>query len=184
MKYSLKWLIDQNSDEHSFKYLFFWGHRPRRDGRISTSVFSQWWEGHPFEEHGVQYTSAEHYMMAGKASLFQDDEMLEKIIQARSPAEAKKLGRQVRNFDGQIWDQHSREIVVQGNYLKFSQHPELSEFLLNTGNRIIVEASPRDRIWGIGMGKDNPAASFPSRWRGKNYLGFCLMEVRDKLMKE
>ena len=184
MKYSLKWLIDQHSDEQSFKYLFFWGHRPSRDGTISASVFSQWWEGHPFEEDGICYDSAEHYMMAGKARLFKDHEIFEKIIQSQSPAEAKKLGRQVRNFDGEIWDKHSREIVVQGNYLKFSQHPELREFLLNTGNRIIVEASPRDRIWGIGLGKDNPAASHPSQWRGKNYLGFCLMEVRDKLMKE
>ncbi|MDW3646614.1 MAG: NADAR family protein [Bacteroidia bacterium] len=184
MKYSRQWLINQLSDGQSFKFLFFWGHRPTRDGSISQSVFSQWWEGHAFEENGSSYATAEHYMMAGKARLFQDEEILEKILQIESPAEAKKLGRQVRNFDANLWDRHSQDIVVQGNYLKFSQHPELQEFLLNTQNRIIVEASPRDRIWGIGMGKDNPAASYPDQWRGRNYLGFCLMEVRDKLRED
>ncbi|MEL6257120.1 MAG: NADAR family protein [Bacteroidota bacterium] len=184
MKYSHQWLIDQLSDEHSFKYLFFWGHRPTRDGSISKSVFSQWWESHPFEENGIRYPTAEHYMMAGKARLFQDEEMLGKILQAKSPAEAKKLGRQVRNFDPGHWDQYSQAIVTQGNYLKFSQHMELKEFILNTGYRVLVEASPRDRIWGIGLDKDNPAASNPYQWRGRNYLGFCLMEVRDQLKKE
>ncbi|MEM8888808.1 MAG: NADAR family protein [Bacteroidota bacterium] len=184
MKYSQQWLIDQISDGHFFKYLFFWGHQPTPDGSISKSVFSQWWPEHPFEEDGISYVSAEHYMMAGKARLFKDDEILQKILEVKSPAETKKLGRQVRNFKGEIWDQHSQEIVVQANYLKFSQHPELRDFLLNTKERIIVEASPRDRIWGIGMGKDNPAAAHPAQWRGKNYLGFCLMEVRDKLRNE
>ncbi|MEM6803313.1 MAG: NADAR family protein [Bacteroidota bacterium] len=181
MKYTKKWLQTQVEHEESIKYLFFWGHQPAKDGSITKSVFSQWWTGHPFMENGVKYNSAEHYMMAGKARLFKDEEYLNLILNAESPAEAKKLGRKVRNFEVQIWEKHRCDIVTQANILKFGQHEELKSFLLGTQNRVIVEASPRDRIWGIGMGKDHPSALHPNQWRGKNLLGFCLMETRDRL---
>ena len=181
MKYNTNWLLQELQSGDRIKYLFFWGHQPSKDGSIVASCFSQWWDGHPFQEDGLSYRTAEHYMMAGKAKLFGDDEMLAEILKCHSPAEAKKLGRKVRNFDQDTWGKHNTDIVTQGNLLKFSQHPDLKKFILNTGDRVIVEASPRDRIWGIGMGKNNENAENPAKWRGRNLLGFCLMEVRDKL---
>lgn len=162
------------------KYLFFWGHQPSKDGSITKSCFSQWWEV-AFEDQGVVYKSAEHYMMAEKARVFGEEAMREKIIQSNSPAAAKKLGRQVQNFNQKIWEENRFEIVKKANYLKFSQHKELREYLLQTNKRILVEASPVDAIWGIGLPADHNNASNPKRWRGLNLLGFALMEVRDEL---
>ncbi|MFT6961044.1 MAG: ribA/ribD-fused uncharacterized protein [Flammeovirgaceae bacterium] len=118
--------------------------------------------------------------MAKKAELFEDSEILEKVIQSKTPAEAKKLGRKVKNFDDGVWNQNRLEIVVEGNRHKFIQNPEFEEFLLSTGNRVLVEASP-DAIWGIGMTQDHKAIYNPRAWRGLNLLGFALMEVRDLL---
>ena len=100
------------------------------------------------------------------------------------PKEMKAYGRAVANFDRETWDNACYGIVKKGNYSKFSQNPELLDFLLSTKNRILVEASPRDRIWGIGMGKANPDALCPLKWRGTNLLGFALTEVRDQLLQE
>lgn len=180
MKYSRKNLIQALQSDSTLKFLHFWGHQPSKDGRVTASCFSQWWVS-PFTVDGATYTTAEHWMMAGKARLFNDPEMLEAILAANTPGEAKKLGRKVRNWDGKKWEQHKFELVVEGNIHKFSQHPDLKEFLLNTGERVIVEASPLDRIWGIGMGKNNPNANNPENWKGENLLGFALMEVRDRL---
>jgi ribA/ribD-fused uncharacterized protein len=163
------------------KWCLFWGHTPAKDGSISKSCFSQWWDGHPFEFESVTYRTAEHFMMAGKARLFGDEETLAKILACEHPAEAKKLGRLVRNFDESKWNAACWDIVVAGNHAKFSQHPDLREFLLTTGDRIIVEASPFDRIWGIGMAASNPNAENPVLWKGENLLGFALMAVREKL---
>lgn len=176
MKYNRTWLTEQENPD----YLFFWGHQPSRDGSIIKTCMSQWWPA-VFEEDGVVYKTAEHYMMAEKARLFEDPEMLEKILFKDSPKDAKELGRQVKNFDPEIWDAKKYEIVKRANYLKFSQDKALRSFLEQTKHKVIVEASPRDRIWGIGMGESNPAARDPTLWRGQNLLGFALMEVRDQL---
>lgn len=181
MKYTRTSLVQQLKEDKALKYLFFWGHTPSRTGEITATCFSQWWDQHPFVSEGNTYRSAEHYMMAGKALLFGDEEKHQEILNCNSPAEAKKLGREVRNFDQEKWVAARCEIVVKGNELKFSQHPELKDYLLGTQSRVIVEASPRDRIWGIGMGRNHEFASFPEKWRGENLLGFCLMEVRDQL---
>ncbi len=120
-------------------------------------------------------------MMAEKARLFKDEEILAQILEVEPPHEAKKLGRKVQNFNPKIWDEHKFQVVVKGNLAKFSQDEKLKSFLLKTNNRIIVEASPRDRIWGIGMGQSNEKALNPNLWRGHNLLGYALMEVRDQL---
>ncbi|MCL4147568.1 UNVERIFIED_CONTAM: hypothetical protein GTU68_003139 [Idotea baltica] len=182
MKYTKDWLIDQAKQAQRIKYLFFWGHTPSTDGSIKATCFSQWWAEHPFEENGVVYQTAEHYMMAGKARLFDDKEILEQILGAKSAAEAKKLGRMVKGWNQKTWETERCKIVVQGNYLKFSQHTELKTFLLQTTSRVIVEASPLDRIWGIGIDKEHESAADPINWKGENLLGFCLMEVRDRLL--
>ncbi|MDJ1502300.1 NADAR family protein [Xanthocytophaga agilis] len=183
MNYHLDWLIEKYENNERLKYVFFWGHQPSKDGSLKETCFSQWWLS-AFEVDTIIYQTAEHWMMAQKARLFNDKETLKKILIANTPAEAKKLGREVRNFDPVIWDENKYAYVKEGNIYKFSQHPDLKEYLLNTGDRILVEASPVDRIWGIGMAKDNPDIENPRKWKGENLLGFALMEARDVLGKE
>jgi hypothetical protein len=103
------------------------------------------------------------------------------ILAAEHPAEAKKLGRLVRGFDDAVWEAERYAIVVRGNLAKFGQHEELRRYLLSTAPRILVEASPRDRVWGIGLGGHNEKAQRPSEWRGRNLLGFALTTVRERL---
>jgi len=160
----------------------FGGHKPTHDGSFSKAVFSQWWEK-KFSVNGIIYPTAEHFMMAEKARLFNDNKTLEEIMKAKTAAQAKKLGRKVTNFNDKIWKENRSKIVLEGNYYKFSD-PEYKSFLLKTGNKIIVEASPMDTIWGIGLSQNSDKIYNPTTWRGLNLLGFALMEVRDKLRNE
>ncbi|MGC0329216.1 ribA/ribD-fused uncharacterized protein [Streptomyces sp. SAI-170] len=162
------------------KYLHFWGHRPRPDGRVGASCLSQWWPS-PFTVDGTRYATAEHWMMAAKARLFGDAEAERRALAAEHPAQAKKAGRLVRDFDEDVWERERFGIVVEGSVHKFAAHADLREFLLNTGERVLVEASPVDRVWGIGLAADDEAAFDPERWRGPNLLGFALMEARERL---
>jgi ribA/ribD-fused uncharacterized protein len=162
------------------KWLMFWGHRPERDGAIGRGALSQWWPA-PFTVDGVRYATAEHWMMAGKARLFGDQESVPAILAARTPAEAKKLGRLVRGFDEERWQAACFELVAAGSTAKFGQDPALRDYLLGTGGRVLVEASPLDRVWGIGLAADDERAAEPARWRGRNLLGFALMEARSRL---
>lgn len=163
-------------------YVFFWGHRPLPNGEIGQSCFSQWWPA-PFSVRGIDYPTAEHFMMAEKARLFGDEEARAQILKAGSPKAAKESGRQVRRFEEQKWAGARFRLVVDGNLAKFSQNAELGEFLLGTGEKVLVEASPVDRIWGIGLAADDERARNPEKWRGLNLLGFALMEVRYRLRK-
>jgi ribA/ribD-fused uncharacterized protein len=177
MKYNIQNINPNN------KFLFFWGHQPSKDGIITKTCFSQWWQS-PFTVDGVEYKTAEHWMMAKKALLFGDQETLVKILLCKSPAEAKKLGREVKNYQDKLWLENRYEIVKEGNFHKFSQNYDLKTFLLNTNERVIVEASPVDPIWGIGMASDDKDINNPKQWKGLNLLGFALMEVRDQLKDE
>ncbi|WP_433254494.1 NADAR family protein [Streptosporangium sp. CA-135522] len=167
-------------DGRRLRYLFFWGHQPPRGGGVGAGCLSQWWEA-AFTAQGRLFRSAEHYMMAHKAWLFGDDETAARILAAEHPGEAKKLGRQVRGFDEDVWNEHRYEIVVRGSTAKFGGRPELKDFLLGTRGRVLVEASPVDRIWGIGLTADDERAASPATWRGLNLLGFALMDARDAL---
>ncbi|MFF8879723.1 NADAR family protein [Streptomyces flaveolus] len=164
------------------KYLCFWGYRPLPDGRIGPSCLSQWWPS-PFTVDGVEYATAEHWMMAGKARLFEDAEAERRVRAAGHPAEAKKAGRLVRGFDEAVWERERFRIVVEGSVHKFASDPALRAFLLDTGDRVLVEASPVDRVWGIGLTADDEAATDPERWRGENLLGFALMVARGRLRR-
>ncbi|MCP3935691.1 MAG: NADAR family protein [Actinomycetia bacterium] len=175
-------LVEAEGAGRRLKFLFFWGHTPPPSGEIGAHVLSQWYL-HEFEADEVTYASAEHYMMADKARLFADDEALEEILTAATPGEAKALGRGVRDFDNAAWEAHRSDIVTRASVAKFGSNEELRSYLVETGNRVLVEASPRDRIWGIGMGKNNPAAEQPSAWRGLNLLGFALMRARAELRR-
>jgi ribA/ribD-fused uncharacterized protein len=162
------------------RFLFFWGHRPARPGEIGKGCLSQWWEC-AFTENGVAYRSAEHYMMAAKARLFGDDGTAARIVSAGHPKEAKDLGRQVEAFDEAVWAAHRFDLVVRANVAKFGQDRALGAYLLGTRRRILVEASPLDRVWGIGLAAEDERAGRPSEWLGLNLLGFALMEARARL---
>jgi ribA/ribD-fused uncharacterized protein len=180
MTYDRSWLEAAFRAKSRAKLLFFWGHQPSKDGRITTSCLSQWWPA-PFSVGGLTYPTAEHWMMAGKARLFGDDQTATQILSAGSPRQAKQLGRQVSGFDAARWDTEKYRIVTEGSFQKFRQHKALGAFLLSTGDQVLVEASPVDRIWGIGLAADDERAGNPLLWRGENLLGFALMEARDRL---
>ena len=120
-------------------------------------------------------------MMAGKARLFGDADAERRALEATHPKQAKDAGRSVRGFDQAEWERHRFELVIQGSVHKFGADPQLREYLLGTGARVLVEASPMDRIWGIGLAADDERAQDPARWRGLNLLGFALMEARQRL---
>lgn len=164
------------------RYLFFWGHHPRRDGSPGPGCLSQWWPA-PFTVDGVEYRTAEHWMMAAKARLFGDVEAEARVLAAPHPHAAKTAGRQVRGFEEGLWRKHRFGIVVEGGVHKFGAHEHLRAFLLGTRNRVLVEASPLDRVWGIGLTADDERAAEPARWRGENLLGFALMEVRERIAR-
>lgn len=141
--------------------------------------FSQWYPS-TFEIDGVLYNTAEQFMMAMKADYFGDHETKEKILATNNPSEQKALGRQVSNFDKEAWDAVSRGYVYQANMAKFSIE-KLKKILLDTEDRELVEASPYDKIWGIGLGVDDPKSLDKTQWRGTNWLGEVLMKVRKDL---
>lgn len=151
------------------KYVFFWN-----------GIYSQW---HPaqFEIGGVYYNCCEQYMMHQKALTFGDFGTAELIMKTNDPSEQKKLGRQVAGFNKDVWDKVCIGIVYEGNLAKFSQNPNLKTQLLATGDKVIVEASPYDVVWGIGMGVEQSGIDNPAQWRGLNLLGWSIMLVRNTL---
>jgi len=163
--------VDDVSKENDFE--FFWG-----------GIFSQWAKYNFVGSDGVTYNCAEQYMMANKAIVFQDLDSYTKIMASTDSREQKALGRKIKGFNDETWDKYKIDIVRMGTYLKFSQHPELKEYLLSTGNKIIVEASPYDRVWGIGLSETDPKRFDPKLWRGHNLLGFIITQVREQLRTE
>jgi len=180
VRYDRQTLVADLDGHEPLRFVFFWGHRTSRPGEVTKACFSQWWPS-AFHSDGTQYLTAEHWMMAEKARLFGDEETRDKVLAAPSPGAAKALGREIASFDQGTWDAAKYDIVVAGNLLKFSQNPDLGAFLAGTGTRILVEASPVDPVWGIGLEENDPAATRPDLWKGENLLGFALMSVRDLL---
>ena len=120
-------------------------------------------------------------MMAGKAKLFDDEEIRQQILDSKDPKTQKMLGRAVRGFDEDKWNEAAKEIVFRGNMAKFSQSEDLKEKLIATKNKILVETSPYDKVWGIGLRQDDPKATNPRLWKGKNWLGEVLTRVRESI---
>ena len=161
------------------QHLYFYGHTYRSGDK---KVLSNWFQSEFIDpEDSQSYITSEQYMMAKKAALFGDTKTKKAIMVSICPKEAKNLGRKVRNFNEQIWTQNAVKIVTRGCFLKFTQNQRLKEFLLSTGDRPLVEASPYDRIWGIGISIED--ASKGVSWKGRNLLGECLMTVR-QLIKD
>ena len=181
MRYNVEKIKEIVRKNPTNEIIYFWGHTPNPK-KITKSCFSQWYDVY-FEVDGVQYHTTEQYMMASKARLFGDKDTWSEIMNANSPAEYKKLGRKVKGFDATIWDEKKLDIVIEGNKAKFGHNPDLKEFLLATGDSILVEASPYDKIWGIGMKASDPDCQNPNKWTGQNLLGKALMRVRNELKK-
>ena len=167
----------------SFSYLPFFGHTVTAGKKPGKQVFSQFFPS-DFTVNGTRYQWAEQFMMAGKARLFGDEAILEQIFKAEAPKDCKALGRKVSPFSEDEWAKHRFDLVTCGCVAKFGQSDDLRAILEATGNDVLVEAAPRDRVWGIGMGASNPDVSDPLKWRGKNLLGFALMRARAILRGE
>ena len=146
-----------------------------------SSPFSQWYRC-SFRVDDVAFNCAEQFMMHGKAKLFADAAVAAKILAAEHPRDHKALGRKVQNFDDATWKQACTRIVMDGNRAKFTQNPELRALLVATKGTTLVEASPYDRIWGIGLAATDPRARDATQWKGQNLLGKILTTLRDDLI--
>lgn len=149
-------------------FVLFWG-----------GPFSQWYP-HKMTIDGIEYSCCEQYMMAQKANTFNDKEALDKIMATTDPKKQKAFGRTVKNFIPQMWERIAQDIVFRANLAKF-QDPELKKYLFSFGDEELVEASPYDKIWGIGLSEDDPRAVDKSQWQGLNWLGEALMRVRETI---
>lgn len=181
--YNRTQLIVDHQAGKPIEYLFFWGHQPSKDGSITKSCLSQWWISNFISNVNYEYCCMEQYMMQQKAELFNDEEIAEKIMASQDPKTIKTLGRKVRHFDEAIWNRYKYSIVLNGNFDKFLQNKAMRDFLLSTGTKVIVEASPYDKVWGIGLKETDENTTQPEKWQGENLLGFALMEVRTELQR-
>lgn len=142
------------------------------------------WHKASFVIDGITYNCVEQHMMAEKAREFDDPNSEQLIMSNPNPREQKMLGRKVKNFDPTVWTDCCLERCLPGIQAKFDQNESLAGLLLATGTKVIAEASPYDRIWGIGLGPDDIRARDQTQWDGTNFLGELLMVVRDKLQEQ
>lgn len=154
------------------QFTFFWK---------SASPFSQWHFA-KFKIDGITFNCTEQYMMYKKAMLFDDVDIAQQVLDTQMPVDQKRLGRKVKNFNKEVWENNCKEIVYEGNYAKFTQNKHLKEKLLSTSGTTLVEASPYDDIWGIRLSADNPKAKDRSQWQGKNWLGEILTQLREDII--
>lgn len=156
------------------KYTFFWQ---------TESPFSQWHSSH-FVIDGVPFKTAEHYMMWKKAIMFGDIQIAEEVLITKHPRDVKALGRKVKGFVKEDWEDVCQQVVYDGNYAKFTQNEKLLKSLMDTGDTLLVEASPYDAIWGIGLNEADAKKTPESKWPGTNWLGIALTKLREELKKE
>lgn len=172
LDFSFKYAELGDIDYDFSDFEFFWS---------NDSPFSQWHKAE-FALNGTKYSSAEQFMMAKKAELFGDKDIKAKILSTNNVRKQKELGRQVSGFEESIWNQHKMKIVYIANNLKFNQNPKLKQLLLDSEGKYIVEASPVDAIWGIGIAPKDPRRFDKSKWRGQNLLGKVLTQLREDMI--
>ena len=166
------------SVQNGTQYIFFYGHDKEKHGDYA--CLSNFYPASFVDKDNNYFFSSEQYMMWRKAMLFGDMNTASLIRQTTTPCEAKVLGRQVKYFDQDIWEKHAIDIVTEANNLKFTQNPDLMRILIATGSSVLVEAAANDSIWGIGLSEANARITPPEEWPGTNWLGTCLMRVRDQ----
>jgi ribA/ribD-fused uncharacterized protein len=149
------------------QYEFFYG-----------GIFSQWYIVTFRNKDEIVFNCAEQYMMWNKAIMFRDDITAGDILKEKNPRIQKRLGRLVKNFNKERWEKWAKDIVYKGNYLKYTQNKDLLKYLLDTNDKILVEASPSDTIWGVGLSEDDPRILHESTWRGTNWLGEVLTKLK------
>ncbi len=155
-------------------HIYFWN-----------GIYSQWHTTHnQFTENGIQYPNAEKYMMMEKAKVFGATDIYDKMKEVDSPRTIKALGREIKNFSDKVWDEHKMEVVARASFLKFSQNPDLLRQLIADKDKTLVEASPVDKVWGIGLHYDDDKVLNESDWNGQNLLGKCIMIARNKILKK
>lgn len=187
-RYNMEWLIGLADNDTKFDIVTFW----KADPGCENCELSQWYQGNPFVVNGRTYYTAEQYMMSEKALFARDYDAYDKIMQEKDPDKCKKLGRLVKNLDSKEWAKHSREVLFHGNLGKLQGDIAIVDSLLETGDAILVEASPYDDLYGAGIAKEdllNPDGSLrihPKDWHkegstrlAENRLGFVLMGIRD-----
>ena len=160
---------EQNFLEKYNQYVFFY------NGFLSN------WADTPFMDTrtGIPYNCSEQYMMHQKALMFNDHDIAQKILQKKFPGDQKALGRKVKGFEKEAWDKRARDIVYQGCYYKFTQNKDAYEYLMSTKDHYLVEASPFDTVWGIGLGSYDEGVNDPKNWQGTNWLGQVLTQLRE-----
>ncbi|TXI85135.1 MAG: NADAR family protein [Crocinitomicaceae bacterium] len=163
--------MSENTKQEEFE--FFWE---------SDSPFSNWHKS-DFLLNGIKFNCAEQAMMYGKAMCFGDNETAQEILKTKKPRDQKALGRKVKNFDSKIWDEKGKKVVYEACKAKFTQNPHMHEALMKTSGKTLVEASPYDTIWGIGLFASDIRAKSRDTWRGKNYLGELLTTLREELIE-
>lgn len=183
----------QNHENESISYwgppkssddcIFFWGHSGNTN-TVGKECLSQWYPCEFVDTRGIVYKNAEQFMMAYKAMLFGDTHVLKKIMESPDPKEIKSLGRQIKGYKDEQWKLARFDAVEQGNIFKFSQNEKLKDYLISTGDKHIVEASPYDNIWGIGLDQKSAVRTDPSQWPGLNLLGIALMNTRNHIKNE
>lgn len=154
------------------KYTFFYKTR---------SPFSNWHPARFLAEEGIEYNCSEQYMMAEKAKVFGDEVIREMILMSNDPKEQKELGRRVAGFNTEEWGKHTKDVVYRACYHKFTQNPKLMAKLMETSGTLLVEASPYDKVWGIGLSEEDPDRLDPKKWKGTNWLGEVLTKLREDL---
>lgn len=168
--------MEQTTNHTNENIIYFFGEKN------DYGCFSQFFQSKFIDENGIQFECCEQFMMYYKAKLFENTKIANKILQETKPKIIKNLGRKVSNFNENIWNENKKKIVYKGNYFKFTQNEKLKEILIKTENKILVEASPYDKIWGIGI--DTKQAIEGKKWEGLNLLGNILMDVRKKIITE
>jgi ribA/ribD-fused uncharacterized protein len=164
---------EQDFHQKYSQYFFFYN-----------GYFSNWHSSNFVDlNSGIHYNCSEQYMMAKKALLFDDQYMAKLIMQSKHPREQKSLGRKVANFNKEQWDLNARQIVYEGCYYKFTQNKDAYNYLLETDGHLLVEASPTDVVWGIGLAEHHPLLSDPKNWKGTNWLGQVLTQLREDLVR-
>lgn len=180
-KYSIPyWEFAEPVHGEGEKFVMFWRSRPHPDGKLAEECLSPWFE-RKFQADGVTYSLVEQYIVAQKAMLFGDRANLRKIRVNTDPKDLRVISLRIQGVDNAVWQKFSHSISCTGNFLKFSQNPDMKAYLLGTGDATLVEASPYDRTGGIGLDRLDEDATHPDRWLGRNLFGYALMQVREKL---